>query len=103
MDNIDIQANLELVATIVLVAAFVATFFKKTKSMPETPVETVPQNVETPVVPAVVVEVAQAQGSEVAETSAISTPTTKTNSRKPAAKKAPVAKKAPAKKKPVVK
>jgi hypothetical protein len=87
------------VATIVLVAAFVATFFKKTKSMPETPAETVPQNVETPVVPAVVVEVDQTQVVAAAETSAI---TAKKPAKKTAAKK-PAVKKAPAKKKPVVK
>ena len=92
MENIDVQATLELVAAIVLVVAFAATFFKKTKSIPDTTAETEPHNAETPVVPVVVVEVDQTQ--VVAEASAITAkkPAKKTAAKKPAVKKAPAKK-----------
>ena len=94
MEHIDITATLELVATIVLVVAFAATFFKKTKSIPDTTAETVPHNAETPVVPVVVVEVDQTQVVAVAEASAITAkkPAKKTAAKKPAVKKAPAKK-----------
>ena len=92
MENIDVQATLELVAAIAIVVGLAATFFKKTKSTPDQTVEEVPYKVEAPVAP-VVVEVDQTQVVAAAEASA-----TVVKEKKPRAPKALVAKKAPAKK-----
>ena len=93
MENIDVQATLELVAAIGIVVGLAATFFKKTKSTPAQTVEEVPYKVEAPVV-----EVDQVRVVEAAEASAIPAKAP----RKPRVPKAEVAKK-PATKKTIAK
>ena len=94
MENIDVQATLELVAAIAIVVGLAATFFKRTKSIPAETVEAAPYKVETPVAPKPVIEVDQVRVVEAAEASAIPTKAP----RKPRAPKAEVVKKPAAKK-----
>ena len=95
MENIDVQATVELLIVIVIVVGFVKTFFKRTSAVPgETTVETAPYKVETPVAdPVQVVTLEEVVVAEVAPAKPKRAP-----AKKPAAKKT-VAKKTVAKKK----
>lgn len=98
MENIDVQATVELLIAIVIVIGLVKTFFKRTSAVPgETTVEAAPYKVETPA-PAPVAETVDVVVTEVTEAPAPAkpkrAPAKKAPAKKPAAKKTVAKKKA---------
>jgi len=89
MENIDVQATVELLIAIVIVIGLVKTFFKRTSAVPgETVAEAAPYKVETPA-PAPIPETVDVEVTEVAPTPAKPkrAPAKKAPAKKPAAKK----------------